>query len=130
GGDDVLELSEVGDLDDEVVDPAAIVGHGHLGLRDVAVAGRDGAGDLREEPGAILADIDRDADGPLAGLLDVPLDVDEPLAVEHALGDRQAIAGVHGEAATAGESADDRIARPGLAAARDPHQHAASPAHA
>src|SRR5437867_3409107 len=32
-GDDLLELPEVGDLDDEVVDAAAIVCHRHLGLR-------------------------------------------------------------------------------------------------
>src|SRR5262249_46961555 len=62
GGDDVLELAQVGDLDDEVVDPAPVVGHRHFGLRDVAVAGRDGAGNLRKEPRPILTDVDRDPD--------------------------------------------------------------------
>src|SRR3989442_2551447 len=47
-GDDVLELSEVGDLDDEVVDAPSVVGHRHLGLRDIPVARRDRAGDLRD----------------------------------------------------------------------------------
>src|SRR5262245_13132409 len=39
--DDFLQLPEVRNLDDKVVDPAPVVGHGHLGLRDVAVASRD-----------------------------------------------------------------------------------------
>src|SRR6266550_2141910 len=80
-GHNVLELAEVGDLDDEVVDTAPVVGDGDLGLRDVAVARGDRAGDLRQEPRSVLADVDGDADRSLAGLLDVPLDVDEPLAV-------------------------------------------------
>src|SRR5262249_43851393 len=116
GGDDVLQLAEVGNLDDEVVDPAPVVGHRHLGFRDVAVTGRDGAGDLREEPRAVLADVDRDPDRTLAGLLDVPLDVDQPLAVEDALGHGQAVARVHGETAAAGDEPDDRIARQRVAA--------------
>src|SRR2546425_130027 len=81
-GEDVLELPEIGDFDDEVIDAAPVVGHGDLGLRDVAVAGRDRAGDLRQEPRSVLADVDRDPDRPLAGLLDVPLDVDQPLPVQ------------------------------------------------
>src|SRR2546422_8760984 len=121
-GDDVLELSEVGDFDDEVVDTAAVVGHRHLGLRDVAVARRDRARDFREEAGPVLADVDRDPDRPLARLLDVPFDVDEPLPVQDALGDRQTVAGVHGEPAPARDEADDRIARKRIAASREPHQ--------
>src|SRR4030095_2138583 len=130
GSDDVLELPEVGDLDDEVVDPAAVVGHGDLGLRDVAVAGRDGAGDLREESRPVLADVDRDPDGPLARLFDVPLDVDQPLPVEHALGDREAVARVDGDAQAARDEADDRIARQRVAAAREPHQQVVDAADA
>src|SRR5437867_12032550 len=84
GRHDVLELAEVGDLDDEVVDAAAVVGHGDLGLRDVAVASRDRARDLREETRSVLPDVDRDPDRPLGGLLDVPLDVDQPLPVQDA----------------------------------------------
>src|SRR5262245_9477484 len=71
-GDDVLELAQVGDLDDEVVDATAVVGHGDLGLRDVAVPRRDRARDLGQESRPVLADVDRDAYRPLAGLLHVP----------------------------------------------------------
>src|SRR5215468_1025624 len=56
GLDDVLQLADVGDFDDEVVDTPPVVGHRHLGLRDVAVTRRDGAGDLREESRPVLAD--------------------------------------------------------------------------
>src|SRR5438093_4032847 len=121
-GDDVLELAEIGDLDDEVVDAAPVVSHGDLGLRDVAVAGRDGARDLRQEPRSVLADVNGDADRPLAGLLHVPLDVDQPLAVQDALGDGQAIARVHREPAAARDEADDRITGQRIAAPREPHQ--------
>src|SRR2546427_11035732 len=54
-GHNVLELPEVGDLDDEVVDTAPVVGDRDLGLRDVAVARGDRAGDLRQEPRSVLA---------------------------------------------------------------------------
>src|SRR5882724_4602470 len=132
GRDDVLELPEVGDLDDEVVDPAPVVGHRHLGLRDVAVAGRDRARDLGEEPRAVLADVDRDSNRPLARLLDVPLDVDQPLPVQDALGDRQTVAGVHRETATPRDEADDRIAGKRIATPREPHEQVvdAADAHA
>src|SRR5262245_10707474 len=130
GLDGVLELADVGDLDDEVVDAAAVVGHRHLGLRDVAVARRDGTGDLREEPRPVLADVDRDADRALAGLGYVPLDVDQPFPIEHALGDGEAIARVHREPAAPGDEAHDRIARQRIAAAREPHQEVVDPADA
>src|SRR5262245_3379468 len=128
GLDDVLELADVGDLDDEVVDAAAIVGHGHLGLRDVAVSRRDGAGDLREEPRPVLADVDRDANRALAGLGYVPLDVDQPFPIEHALGDGETVARVYREPAAPGDEAHDRIARQRIAAARKSHQQVVNPA--
>src|SRR5438105_4959340 len=130
GGHDVLELPEVGDLDDEVVDPTPVVGHRHLGLRDVAVARRDGARDLREEPGPVLADVDRDPDGSLAGLLDVPLDVDQPLSIQHAFGDGQAVARVHREAAPARDEADDRITGQWVAAPRESNEQVVDSADA
>src|SRR5262245_1633377 len=64
GGHDALQLLEIGDLDHEVVDALAVVGHHHLGLGDVAVLGRDRAGDLREQARPVAPDVDRDADRP------------------------------------------------------------------
>src|SRR5438309_6435818 len=118
--DDVLELVEVGDLDHEVVDTPTVVGHRDLGLGDVAVARRNRPGDLGQEPRAVPADVDGDLHGPLGGLRDVPLDVDEPLPVEDALGDGQAVARVDREPAPPGDEAHDlvageRVAAPGEA---------------
>src|SRR5262249_10049981 len=40
-GHDVLQLAEVAPLDHEVVDPAAVIGHRHFPLGDVAVLTAD-----------------------------------------------------------------------------------------
>src|SRR5688572_20089269 len=74
GAHDLLQLPEVLHLHHEVVDAAAVLGHGDLRLRDVAVARGDGARDLREQAGTVGADVDGDADGSRGGLFDVPLD--------------------------------------------------------
>src|SRR5512132_3199926 len=71
GGHDLLQLPQVGDLDHEVVDAAAVVGHGDLGLGDVAVAGGDGTGDLGQEARAVVTDVDGDAHRTLGRLLHV-----------------------------------------------------------
>src|SRR5581483_8071233 len=110
GAHDALEMGEVRHLHHEVVGAAAVVGDGHLGLRDVAVPRGDGPGDLGEEPRAVVADVDGDADRALRRLLDVPLDVDDALAVQHALGHGEAVACVDGEAAAPRDEADDVVA--------------------
>ncbi len=90
--------------------PAPVLGHRDLGLGDVAVARGDGAGDLGQQPGPVVADVDGDPDRALGRLLHVPLHGDEPLAVQHALGHGEAVAGVHGEPAAAGDEAHDGVA--------------------
>src|SRR4029453_11809628 len=82
GGHDVVELGDVGDFDHEVVDAAAVVGDGDLGLRDVAVLAADRPRDLGEQTRAIAADVDGHADRSLRRLLDIPLDVDDSLPIE------------------------------------------------
>src|SRR5204863_1760766 len=118
-GHDVLQLGEVGHFDDEVVDAAAVVGDGDLGLRDVAVLSTDGSGDLGQQAGTVAADVDGDTDRALRRLLDVPLHVDDALPIEHALRDRQAVARVDGQAATARDEAHDVIAGQRVAALRE-----------
>src|SRR5207244_4514247 len=74
------------------------------------------SGDLGQEPRTVPADVDGDLDGPLAGLRRIPLDVDEPLAVEDALGDGQAVAPVNREPAPPRDEAHDRVAGERVAA--------------
>src|SRR3989442_1312349 len=67
-------------------------------------------------------DVDGDADGPLGGLLDVPLDVHQSLPVQDALGHGEAVPCVNGEAAAAGDEAHDLVARQRVAALRPPYE--------
>src|SRR5438046_2966979 len=76
-------------------------------------------GGLGQESRAIPADVDGDLDGALAGLRRVPLDVDEPLPVEDALGDGEAIASVDGEPAPPRDEAHDLVAGERVTALRE-----------
>src|SRR6266542_4395759 len=125
---DVLELAEVVNLDDEVVQPPAILGDRHLGLGDVPLPRGDGAGDLGQEARSVAADIDRDLDGTLRRLPVVPLDGDQPLPVQHVLGHGQAVARMDREAATAGDEAHDAVAGYRRAALAEPDEEIVDPA--
>src|SRR6185436_13280561 len=99
-----------------------------LGLRDVAVLAADRPRDLGEQARAIAADVDGHTDRSLRGLLDIPLDVDDPLPIEDALRHRQTVARVHGEPPAAGDEADDVVAGQRVAALREANEQVLDPA--
>src|SRR5262245_31929176 len=127
---DVLQLVEVVDLDHEVVQAPSVLRDRDLGLGDVAAPRGDRAGDLREQAGAILANVDRDLDGPLRRLAVLPLDGQEPLLVEDVLHDGQAVACMDGQSAPARDEADDAVARPRRTALAAPDPQIVHPAEA
>src|SRR5215831_1234841 len=127
---DVLELAEVVHLDDEVIEPPAILGHGDLGPGDVALTGGDRARDLGQEARAIASDVYRDLDGALCGLATVALDGDEPLLVEHVLHDGEASSRVHGEAAAARDEPHDAVPGDRRAALAEADEQVVHPANA
>src|SRR5437899_9208740 len=123
-GHDSLELLQIRHFHHEVVDAAPVVGDRDFGLRDVPVLRGNGACDLRQQPGTVTPDVHSDADrtGRRLVLLDVPFNVDQPLPIEDALGHRQAVAGVDGEAAPAGDEADDLVTGERIATSGEANQ--------
>src|SRR5690349_3175298 len=127
---DLLQLVQILDLDHEVVEPLAVVGHRDLGLDDVALPGGDRGGDLGKQARAVAPDVDRNADRPLGRLRAVPLHRHQPLLVEHVLRHREAVARVHGETAAPRDEPDDAVARYRRAALGEADQQVVDPADA
>src|SRR3990170_5372262 len=119
---DALELVEILHLDHEVVDALAVVCHGDLGLRDIAVSRGDGRGDLGQQPGPVPPDVDGDLDRALGRLLAVPLDGQQALLVEHILDHGHAVTGVHRQPPPPRDETHDAVARYRRAALAEAHE--------
>src|SRR5260370_31629788 len=126
GAQHVVELLHVRDLYLEGAD-CALLARARVGLHDVDAHVGEGLGEPRQKSLAVVA-LDPQVDRALELAVHVPGDVHAPLGIGlHRL---LAAAHVHGDAAAAGDEADDGIARHRRAALAVADQHVVEPADA